>query len=97
VSKTLGTASNKIYEYAASGLPVILYDIEQFTKYLGVYPWAFFCDASESGLKTVLDQILPVVDTVGMEARNSFEENMNFEKAFQPALTEAVMMTDRSA
>ena len=97
VSKTLGTASNKIYEYAASGLPVILYDIEQFTKYLGVYSWAFFCDASESGLKTVLDQILPVVDTVGMEARKSFEENMNFEKAFQPALTEAVTITGRAS
>jgi glycosyltransferase involved in cell wall biosynthesis len=95
VSKTLGTASNKIYEYAASGLPVILYDIEQFTKYLGNYPWAFFCDGSESGLKNTLAQILPLVDRVGLDARKSFEEKMNFEQAFQPALADAVTITRR--
>ena len=86
VSKTLGTASNKIYEYAASGLPVILYDIEQFKKYLGKYPWAFFCDGTKETLKGTIENILSRYDELTMAAKKSFEEELNFETHFKKAV-----------
>lgn len=40
MNRTLGTASNKIYEYAAVGLPVLYFDNEHFTQHLGRFGWA---------------------------------------------------------
>ena len=39
---TGGSASNKIYEYAAIGLPVLLFDNEHYRSYLGDNNWSFF-------------------------------------------------------
>ncbi|MCP9751928.1 glycosyltransferase [Ferruginibacter sp. HRS2-29] len=86
VSKTLGTASNKIYEYAACGLPVILYDSEQFTKYLQKYPWAFFTDGTRESLKNILIQIADNYDVYSEAARESFAGQLNFEYVFLPVL-----------
>jgi glycosyltransferase involved in cell wall biosynthesis len=86
VSKTLGTASNKIYEYAACGLPVILYDSEQFSKYLKKYPWAFFTDGSADSLKDILIQISDNYDVYSGAARASFVDRLNFEYVFLPVL-----------
>ncbi|HMO61648.1 MAG TPA: glycosyltransferase [Ferruginibacter sp.] len=85
VRKTLGTASNKIYEYAACGLPVLLYDNEQFRKYLDRYDWAFFCNGTTEGLKTSIEAILNRYDIASAAARRSFEQELNFEKYFYPA------------
>lgn len=84
VSKTLGTASNKIYEYAACGLPVILYNTEQFKRYLSEYKWTFFSDGTEATLKQALEVIIPQLPDLSKQARKDFEENLNFEKAFGP-------------
>jgi|GEM_PF-128535 len=86
VRKTLGTASNKIYEYAASGLPVILYDIDQFRKYLDNYSWAFFCDGSMLSLKKNIELILNNYESISIAARKSFEDKLNFEKEFDTVL-----------
>lgn len=86
VSKTLGTASNKIYEYAASGLPVILFDIEQFRKYLGKYSWAFFCDGTMETLKVTIENILNRYAETSAAARRSFEEELNFESHFKKVI-----------
>ena len=47
MNQTLGTASNKVYEYAAVGLPVILFDTAHFREHLGSGQWAFFTDLTE--------------------------------------------------
>jgi glycosyltransferase involved in cell wall biosynthesis len=85
-NKTLGTASNKIYEYAAVGLPVILYDNDQFRKHLSSYNWAFFTDCTISNLKTVIGKILADYHHYSMEARSDFETKLNFEEFFTPAM-----------
>jgi glycosyltransferase involved in cell wall biosynthesis len=82
VRKTLGTASNKIYEYAACGLPVILYDNEQFRKYLNHQSWAYFTDGTTESLENCIREILDDYECQSYKSRNSFEENLNYEHAF---------------
>lgn len=86
VSRTLGTASNKIYEYAAVGLPVILSDDNQFTGYLMKYKWAFFTDGSVDGIRETLSMIIPVINEYADLAITDFGRELNFEKAYIPAL-----------
>jgi len=38
-------------------LPVILYDTEQFKKYLSQYPWCFFTNADNESLKVIIEKI----------------------------------------
>ncbi|HTB26718.1 MAG TPA: hypothetical protein VK711_15205 [Puia sp.] len=84
MNKTLGTSSNKIYEYAAAGLPVILYDNQQFRNYLGKYNWAFFTDCSEASLISIFETIERKIQILGNQARMDFENELNFEKYFAP-------------
>ena len=86
VSRVQGSASNKIYEYAASGLPVILYDSDQFRRYLDKYEWAFFSDGSKDSLGKIITAIIPKLETYRKMARNDFEKELNFEYVFKPVL-----------
>jgi len=86
VSQTQATASNKIYEYAASGLPVILNNSEQFTKYLGKYTWVFFTDGTTTSICSTISVISEQLKELKLTARQDFEELVNFENNFCPAL-----------
>lgn len=90
VSLAQGTASNKIYEYAASGLPVILYKSSQFEKYLASYNWAFFSDGSVESLRETMVQIINNLQNLSVSARSDFENRLNFEHVFQPVLKEVI-------
>lgn len=87
VRKTLGTASNKIYEYAASGLPVILYDNAQFRKYLEHYDWTFFTDGSLDSLKLIIQKIVLNYTKISGSSRDSFESELNFENKFNQVIS----------
>ena len=54
---TGGTASNKIYEYMASVLPVILYDTPHYRHYLEKFEWTFFTDLKEESLLKTIKEI----------------------------------------
>ncbi|MCG7856209.1 glycosyltransferase [Flavihumibacter sediminis] len=82
VSKTLGTASNKIYEYAACGLPVMLYDNEQFRKHLGSFNWTFFTDGTLESLRDTINLMLDRFNYYSTQARSDFESGLNFELNF---------------
>jgi glycosyltransferase involved in cell wall biosynthesis len=84
MNSTMATASNKIYEYAACGLPVLLYDNDQFRKNLGDCAWAFFTDCSQSSLLNVLEEIDSNFDALSTLAKRDFAERLNFEKYFKP-------------
>lgn len=92
VNRNQGTASNKIYEYAACGLPVIVSDNEQFRRYLEKYDWVFFTDGYAKSLEGILKSIAQNGPELGKLARESFEKELNFEKVFLPVL-EKVMAT----
>ena len=86
VNRHQGTASNKIYEYAASGLPVILADTAQFRHYLGKYSWAFFSDGSADSLEKIVRDIHGRNSELAVAARKSFIQELNFEKVFIPVM-----------
>lgn len=86
MNKTLGTASNKIYEYAAVGLPVILFDTPHFRQYLEKWDWAYFTDLSADSLLEVIAAVLRDYPHNSQAAHESFRQEFNFEKVFEPAL-----------
>jgi glycosyltransferase involved in cell wall biosynthesis len=83
MNKTLGTASNKIYEYAACGLPILVYDNEQFRKYLSNYKWVVFTDGSFESLKAAVKHILDNYTELSTLARKDFEQDFNFDNYFK--------------
>lgn len=86
---TLGTSSNKIYEYAAAGLPVLVYNNEHFREHLGAYSWALFTDCSKSSLTGCIEKIILDYDHMSEEAYKSFTSQLNYETHFR-AVTEFV-------
>jgi glycosyltransferase involved in cell wall biosynthesis len=86
MNKTLGSASNKIYEYAAVGLPVLLYDTPHFREYLGNYEWAFFTDLSENSLLNNIENIVTQHQLISQQAHESFLRDFNYEKIFAPVI-----------
>ena len=88
MNQTLGTSSNKIYEYAASGMPVLLYDNNHFRKHLGKFEWAFFTDCSNTSVLDCLEKIIAGYDYLSAKARKDFEEGLNFEHYLKPIIDE---------
>jgi len=86
MNKTLGTSSNKIYEYAASGLPVLLFDNAHFRNHLGQYKWAFFTDCTYESLIVNLEEIILNYPTLSNQARLDFEDKLNFENFIHPVI-----------
>ena len=80
---TVGTASNKIYEYAAVGIPVLYYDAPHFKKHLGKHEWAIPTDLSRGSLLESLNQIVSKYDDMSGNALVSFRKELNYEKHFQ--------------
>jgi hypothetical protein len=56
--KTASLASNKIYEYAACGLPVLYFNDPHYKEYLTQFEWAFATDLS---LESIEDCILAIM------------------------------------
>jgi glycosyltransferase involved in cell wall biosynthesis len=89
MNKTISTASNKIYEYAACGLPILVYDNEHFRKYLSNYKWVVFTDGSINSLEKAIGYIILNYYELSKQARLDFEHFFNFElyfKLFDPVL-----------
>jgi len=83
---TGGTAANKIYEFAACGLPVLLFDNEHYRNHLAKFSWAFFTNLTETNLTRCLEKILPSYKHLSKQAKEDFTTNLNYEKALQKAL-----------
>lgn len=84
MNKTLGTASNKIYEYAAAGMPALVYDNAHFRKTLDKRNWIAFTDTEKTSLQSVLRHIVENGEEMGRQARNDFEKGLCFEDYFLP-------------
>ena len=81
---TVGTASNKIYEYAAVGIPVLYYDDPHFKKHLGQYPWAIPTDLTPASLRQSLEKMVGEYDRLASASRDEFMRSLNYEQAFRP-------------
>jgi len=84
MNKTLGTASNKIYEYAALGLPVILYDNAHFRETLGQYNWAFFTSTEPESYRQCLHRIISDYPSLSKQAFEDFKSKLCYEHNFEP-------------
>jgi len=80
-------ASNKIYEYAAAGLPIIYYSDKHYREVLGGFSWAFGTDLTQDSLLNIIRLIKEQYASHSDEARRAFEKNMNFEYVFRPVLS----------
>lgn len=86
MNRTLGTASNKIYEYVASGVPILYYKDEHFNKYLKKYDWAIETNLSENSLKASIEYAFNKSEELSNCQKRDFNQNLNFEKHFQNSL-----------
>jgi len=84
MNQTLGTASNKIYEYAACGLPILYFEDKHYNLYLDKYPWAFATDLKEESLLYAIEQICIDYHSLSALAKKDFLKDLNFEKNFVP-------------
>jgi glycosyltransferase involved in cell wall biosynthesis len=80
---TLGTSSNKIYEYAASGMPVLVYNNEHFREHLDTYSWVHFTDCTKQSLTGCIEKIISDYDNMSEEAYKNFTSQLNFETRFK--------------
>jgi len=90
---TGGSASNKIYEYAALGMPVLLFDNEHYRSYLGDNNWSFFTDLTHDSLINSLMAIHDSFSLASLAARKDFLEKYNYGNCFQkikPLLIESL-------
>ena len=86
VSKTLGTASNKIYEYLACGLPIVLQNNEQFRKSIDSASHIFFYNGVANEFIQMIKKVQKNFDGFSATARQNFEIQYTFETNFQTVL-----------
>jgi hypothetical protein len=82
MNKTLGTASNKVYEYAAVGLPVLYLEKSSFEKHLQEFSWAFPVALSTISIKSAIESIIVNYNEYSKAAHASFCKKLYFEYAF---------------
>ena len=84
MTSTIGTASNKLYEYAAVGLPVIYYNSEYLNSYLGKFAWAIPADLTTESIRDAIIRIISHYDDLCIAAHQDFLNDLNFENGFAP-------------
>lgn len=82
--KTASLASNKIYEYAACGLPILYFNDPHYKEYLTQFEWAFATDLSLESIENCILEIMSNYDYYAKKARDDFESKLHFEKIFEP-------------
>jgi glycosyltransferase involved in cell wall biosynthesis len=86
----MGSASNKLFEYAAMGLPVVVPDRASYRDFLGDAEWVTYADVEEpeSIARAIASIFADRARYVAMSraARRAFEEQYNYERVFAPAL-----------
>lgn len=82
------TATNKLYEYAACGVPVVVPDRPSFRAFLSGESWVEYADAAEpASVASAVGRLF--ADRAQYEeraraARRAFEERFNYEAVFAP-------------
>jgi glycosyltransferase involved in cell wall biosynthesis len=84
------TACNKIYEYAACGVPVIVSNFPNYREYLANETWVRFADPDDP--HSIASAVQDILSDFGkykemcLAAREAFEQKYNYESAFSPLL-----------
>ncbi len=93
----LGSASNKLFEYAAMGLPVVVPDRESYRDFLGDAEWVTYADIERpESIARAISSIFADREryaAMSRAARRAFEEQYNYERVFAPALERIVELS----
>lgn len=93
-----GSASNKLFEYAAMGLPVIVPERASYRDFLGDAEWVTYADIDqpESIAHAITSLFADRERYVAMSraARRAFEDHYNYERVFAPALERICTLAD---
>ena len=93
---TLGTASNKLYEYAAVGLPVLYLGMDHFSRHLGKYRWAVQVEVTSVSIASKIEIIIRDYAFYSTAAHESFVQELNFERCFAPVIAALTGGADRN-
>ncbi len=82
MNTTLGTASNKLYEYAALGLPILYFDSTHFNQHLADCEWAFPVKLDSNSIAKAIESIIEDYDSLSEKAHTNFLKCLNYEFEF---------------
>jgi glycosyltransferase involved in cell wall biosynthesis len=88
--KHLGSASNKLFEYAARGIPAVVPDREDFRELLADESWVVYADPTSP--RSIADAVGRIFadrarySAMCYAARQAFEEKYNYEHVFAPVV-----------
>ncbi len=95
----LGSATNKLYEYAACGVPAVVPDRPSFREFLGGETWVAYADAADpASVAQAIEGLLSdgeAYEARCRAARRAFEERFNYEAVFQPLLAKVLELAAR--
>jgi glycosyltransferase involved in cell wall biosynthesis len=80
---TAATASNKIFEYAALGLPVLYTADPVFVKEIGNVQWAIPSTLDKAALLSAISSIIQHYEALQSAAHQDFESQFHFEIRFK--------------
>lgn len=83
---TGGTASNKIYEYAACGLPVLYLNTKHYFEHLGKFDWAKAVELNTENIMNTVQEIYNDYIDLSMKAKEDFNSKNNYEYVIQPLI-----------
>ncbi len=95
-----GSASTKLFEYAAAGLPVIVPDRRSYREFLDGEEWITFVDIDNprsiaAGLNSILADRDRYV-TMSRAARAAHEQRLNYELLFEPVRVRIAELAGRA-
>ncbi len=89
-----GSATNKLFEYAALGLPVVVPDRASYREFLAAETWVAYADPSDAhSIARAIEFVLTDrrrYSEMSMAARRAFETRFNYEHVFDPVLRAAL-------
>lgn len=83
---TAGSSSNKIYEFMANSMPVIVFDNEHHREHLENCKAVFFSNLTKKSLINEITNIANAYNELVVVAKKEFEEKYQFERKFNPVL-----------
>jgi len=85
------SAANKLYEYAACGVPIIVPDQPSLRSFLAGEPWVAHVDAHDpADVARAIEALISTregYEARCLAARRAFEERFNYDVVFQPLLS----------
>ena len=97
----VASASNKLFEYAAMGLPVVVPDRVSYRDFLGDAEWVTYADLEKpESIARAINSILADGErylAMSRAARRAFESQYNYERVFEPVLAKLLEYSKQRA